>query len=67
MKATFSADGTSFTLEGAAWSNSYPAGELDRWLAFYKRLRSEHPKALTSYDATIAALEGLVAARNAGG
>lgn len=57
MKATRSE--STFTLTGKHWSGTYPLDDLPKWLAFYRRLRENHPKSGTSYDATIEALEGL--------
>ena len=57
--AILSADGASFRIRRDAWFNDYPLADLPFWIAFYKRLRDQHPKALHSYDATIAALEDL--------
>ncbi|UXU73722.1 MULTISPECIES: hypothetical protein [unclassified Paracoccus (in: a-proteobacteria)] len=57
MKATH--DATTFTLTGKVWSATYPLEELPRWLAFYRSRRQRCPRAGSSYDATLAALEAL--------
>ncbi|WP_199260661.1 hypothetical protein [Paracoccus binzhouensis] len=57
MKATH--DDTTFTLTGRIWSATYPLEELPKWLAFYRSRRERFPRAATSYEATIAALEAL--------
>ncbi|SIQ39353.1 hypothetical protein SAMN05421641_10777 [Paracoccus thiocyanatus] len=57
MKATH--DETTFTLTGEIWSATYPLDELPKWLRWYRSRKARFPKAGNSYDATIAALEGL--------
>lgn len=59
MIATISDDGQSFTLTRGAWSNTYPLSELPKWQAFYHDQKRLFPKAAESYDASIAALDGL--------
>ncbi|MEI4486254.1 hypothetical protein V8J36_08620 [Frigidibacter sp. MR17.14] len=61
MQVTYDAAAGTFTLIGKIWSNTYPIGQLEAWLRFHVRQRDEHPKALDSYDKTIAGLEGLKA------
>ncbi len=60
---TLSEDGASFRIARDTWFNDYPIEELDGWIAFYKRLRDEHPKALDSYAETIRVLEEFAVAR----
>ncbi|MCJ8138576.1 hypothetical protein [Falsirhodobacter halotolerans] len=59
MKVTHDPDARTFTITGKAWWDTYPIEDLGKWLAFYRMLRDEHPKAQGAYDATIAGLEGL--------
>lgn len=59
MKATH--DVSTFTLTGEIWSATYPLDELPKWLRWYRSRKARFPKAGNSYDATIAALEGLAA------
>ncbi|WP_283177880.1 hypothetical protein [Gemmobacter sp. 24YEA27] len=54
-------DKQTFTLRVTGWFDTYPISDLPKWLTFYRRMREEHPKSGTSYDATIAALENLAA------
>ncbi|HEY0213781.1 MAG TPA: hypothetical protein VGC40_09385 [Paenirhodobacter sp.] len=56
-------DGVTFRIARDAWFSDYPLTELDGWIAFYRRLRDEQPKALNSYDETIRALEDFAANR----
>lgn len=50
---------STFTLTGTIWTATYPLEELPKWLAFYRSRKARFPKAGSSYDATIAALEEL--------
>ncbi|MCB5411763.1 hypothetical protein [Pseudogemmobacter faecipullorum] len=59
--ATYNPDTQTFTLTGSQWSNTYPVAEFEHWLAFYRRMRDEHPKAGSNYDGWIEALERLQA------
>ena len=57
MKITH--DDKTFTIRGRDWFGTYPLDDLGKWLAFYRRLREDFPKAGTVYDATIEGLETL--------
>lgn len=58
-EATFEPETGRISLRIAAWDDSFPADQLERWIAFYRRQRAGHVKSGSSYDATIAALEAL--------
>lgn len=45
---------------GDQWRQVYPIARLQERLAFYRRMREEHPKSGNRYDADIVALAALV-------
>lgn len=45
---------------GGHWKQSYPIARLAERLAFYRKLREDHPKSGSAYDAAILAHEALV-------
>ncbi len=57
--ATLGDDRQSFILRGPVWHNEYPISDLEKWLSFYRRMKVEHPKSTSNYDAPISALEKL--------
>lgn len=56
---TYDPDTQTYTHAGGGWSDTYPVADLPRWLDFYRRQRRDFPRASTSYDADIEALEAL--------
>ena len=48
---------TTFNMSGKKWAGTYPLGELDKWLTFYRRQREDFPKSGNAYDVSIEGLE----------
>ncbi|OWJ74407.1 hypothetical protein [Haematobacter genomosp. 1] len=57
MKVTYDHTARTFSMKGRIWSDTYPIEDLPKWLAFYRKMQAEHPKAKGAYDATVIALE----------
>lgn len=59
MKLSHDPAAGTFTMTGTVWSDTYPIEDLSKWLAFYRTLQAEHPKAKGAYDGDVEALDGL--------
>lgn len=59
MIVNYDAQARTFTMTGQALVSTYPIAELPKWLAFYRMMKADYPKAKGAYDATVAALEAL--------
>ena len=58
--AVLSSDGQSYRLSAGAWSGTYRIEQLEKELAFYRRMRDRNGGAQAKvYEATVRALEQL--------
>lgn len=60
MVAHLSPDGQEVRLVVGRWSGAFPVEALDRWIAFYRRLRDRRGERYAAcYAEDVAVLEGL--------
>lgn len=59
--ATHDPEAQTFTIRGSGWWDTYPIADLPKWLAFYRKMDADYPKAAGQYAGTVAALEALTA------
>ncbi|MGN6769587.1 MAG: hypothetical protein ACTHJQ_07050 [Rhizobiaceae bacterium] len=56
-KATYDPATRTFTVSKGVWSGTFPAADLPKWLAFYRRQRELFPNHAAFYDDDVKALE----------
>lgn len=57
--ATYDSETQTFTLRGTGWHDTYPIGDLPKWLTFYRKMHEDFPKSGGVYLEWVVALEGL--------
>lgn len=61
MKVTHDPEARTFTMAGHYLVSTYPTEDFPKWLAFYRMMKADYPKAKGAYDATVDALEAFAA------
>lgn len=59
MKVTSDSAAGTFTMSNGAWTNTYPIGDLPKWLEFYRNQQVMFPRHAWTYQGSVDALERL--------